>query len=246
MHAAQSMRRCAPKSWSPALTAVAVALLVSTLLHEPRSAVLCGSQWDNRLSPVTVSKPCKDTFCGLHLHSYEYGTVVERVDQGGLAEAAGFDVGMQVLSVQDMDAATIEQVPVGLFCGPFPSPRDPDGTGLVVDERGVVQKIVSGGLASRWGEFKLGDQILSISNGVACGREASRRWVEGACLADYLETGKDAYLCIVKREKRASARTPLVETLMRRKHDAKPRFTTEREAAEALAHAGTYLRGYHV
>ena len=58
----------------------------------PRTQVGCAlrlTMGQYRLSPVTVSKPCKDTFCGLHHHSYEYGTVVERVDPGGLAEAAG-------------------------------------------------------------------------------------------------------------------------------------------------------------
>lgn len=195
-----------------------------------------------------ISKPCISTYVGLHLHSHEFGTEVSRVDVGGLAEAAGLECGMQVLSVSVLDAGSdlIEQVPVGLFLGPYPSPRDPDGSGLIVDERGIVQKILSGGIAARWGEFKLGDQIVSISNGVACGREAHRPWGENSCLADYLEPGKDAYLCMVKREKRTPTRAPLMETLKRiSSHAAKPRFNTEREVAEALSKAGTYLSGYH-
>lgn len=177
---------------------------------------------------------------GLKLHSCRGVTTVIDVQPSSLADAAGLECGMQVLTIVDQDTESTDRVPVGLFCS-HPTPKDPDGCGLEIDERGVVTKLIQGGLASRWGEFKVGDQIETISNGTACGRQAHSNFVEGTCLADYLQPGKNAYLCIVRRAQCSPNRTPV--TLMRRNQASKPRFTTEREVAEALAHAGDYLAG---
>ena len=122
------------------------------------------------------------------------------------------------------------------------SSADPEGCGLKLLGN-VVCGITNGGMAQRWGEFELNDKIISISG---------RSFGEGATLADFLEPGKDAYLCTVERMiKVPSVRAPLRLRALKtigltsggNSKPSTPRFATEEECAAALASAGDYLKG---
>ena len=120
-----------------------------------------------------------------------------------------------------------------LMRGPSRPPNDPDGCGLVLNEEGVVVSLVPGGMAYRWEEFRVGDELLTISG---------QPYVKASSISDYLVLGKDAYLCEVRRD----IRQPTFPTRALSGNSlAMPsyRFNTEAEAAEALAVAGDFQKG---
>ena len=120
-----------------------------------------------------------------------------------------------------------------LMRGPSRPPNDPDGCGLVLNEEGVVVSLVPGGMAYRWEEFRVGDELLAISG---------QPFVKASSISDYLVPGKDAYLCEVRRD----IRQPTFPSLALSGNSlAMPRyrFNTEAEATEALAVAGDFQKG---
>ena len=166
----------------------------------------------------------------------------QRVPQISMSDPTFRDSGIFRVSASPSATLTTR---VGLMRGQS-SAADPDGCGLTL-QGGVVCGIISGSMAQRWGEFAKGDRIISISG---------RSFGDGAALSDFLEPGKDAYLCTVERRVKVSSspsslRTPLRQRALKTigltsSGNAKPpspRFTTEEECAAALASAGDYLKG---
>ena len=118
-----------------------------------------------------------------------------------------------------------------MFCGPRRI-DDPTGTGLVVDGSAAIITAVlpDPGIAYRWGEFRVGDEILSIS-GIPYKR--------GESLSSHLIQGKDAYLVRVRRrgpEKSVFARASAMLFGERV-------WETEEQVAKAWEAAGDHHRG---
>jgi len=130
----------------------------------------------------------------------------------------------------------VEVVRVGLMRG-LSSDVDPEGCGVQLTPAGVVRTLDKAGIAARWGEFKKGDKLKSVSG---------KPFTEGSQLADYLEDGKFAYLCTVERPIKVSQGKALSHRALRligQTGSAASRFQTEEAVAEALSNAGDFLKG---
>ena len=144
-------------------------------------------------------------------------------------------------------AARMSMVKLGLMRGP-PKGVDPDGCGLQLTWEGVVAAVMPGGIADRWGEFRVGDQIVSISD---------QQYQAGTPLASYFRSGQDAYLCEVLRKvpehsnvwmslasnAAAQKRSGEAGKKKRKTKAPKPRFEHEEAAIQALAFAGDFHKG---
>ena len=101
-------------------------------------------------------------------------------------------------------------------------PEDPDGCGLSITADGMVDGIKTGGMAYRWAEFRVGDQICTISG---------QAYRNGTPLSEYLVEGKHAYLCTTRRA---------INSWMRH---STSRFASEEEAERAFQTSGDFLQG---
>lgn len=120
-------------------------------------------------------------------------------------------------------------VPCGLFRSRTPVPghaplADPDGCGLVL-EGTLVADVIPGGMASRWSEIRVGDELLQI---------AQREYKPGTPLAAYFADTEDATLCVVRRA---------VKTRAHRLSERPPRFASEAAARQGLRDAGDFHKG---
>ena len=136
---------------------------------------------------------------------------------------APLDLSSALPSRPDSATTRDELVKVGLFRGP--ATGEDEGFGIRLDDSGTVVEVLSGGIAARWGEFKVGDTLVAIGE---------QRFVPGSKLrlSDYV-TGP-AVLCTVHRRVKSrgilSART------------TRSRFATQKECVDAWERAGDYIK----
>lgn len=120
-----------------------------------------------------------------------------------------------------------------MFVGPQRR-EDETGTGLVVDGTGVVTSVLPDpGIAFRWGEFREGDEILTISG---------NPYKQGEPLAANLVDGKDAYLVRLRRRESDST-FERVNAMLGSLFSAGPKWDSEEQATRAWAAAGDHHRG---
>jgi len=125
--------------------------------------------------------------------------------------------------------SNVEQtLKLALVRGPS-SVKDPDGTGLVIVS-GMVTSV--GGLAERWGSFKVKDEILTIS-----GKPYS-----GGPIGDHFAEGKNAYLCTVRRYAPATVIGKILCNIAD-KWSSSHEWNSEEELLTAYEQAGDYLKG---
>ena len=116
------------------------------------------------------------------------------------------------------------------FASPPSTAKEVTRTGLVVSPAGIVEQILPDSVAARWGEWRTGDEILTIS-GVP--------FRTGAPLMEQLTDGKDAYLARVRRvEKDHSGLRRALCSLM----PASREWQSEEAIAKAWADAGDFQR----
>ena len=133
----------------------------------------------------------------------------------------------------EVHGAHADERNVPLFCGPV-SDADPTGTGIVVDQSTArVTQILPNGIAQRWNELRVGDEILSVS---------SAPYRRGASLQEHLVAGKDSYLLRVLRVRSSES---LAIRLARSVLPTLPErvWTSEEQVAAAWADAGDYQKG---